>query len=92
MDFEYYVRLWRAGYRFAYLPAALAGFRWHDTNTSAVQLTRRRQERLQVQRAHYAATGAGHVPSERRLDTLARVYQAKRVLKRLWFRLGHRTE
>ena len=89
MDFEYYVRLWRAGYRFEYLPAALAGFRWHDANTSSVQLTRRREERLRVQQEHFTQTGAKRIPSKRWLSILARVYQGKRVLKRFWFQCRH---
>lgn len=89
MDFEYYVRLWRGGYHFAYLPEALAGFRWHETNTSTMQSVRRRQERLRVQRDHFQSTRGVRGPSEWVLGVLARIYQGKRVLKRLWFRCFH---
>lgn len=89
MDFEYYVRLWLLGNRFAYLPEPLAGFRWHETNTSAVHVKRRRQERLQVQRDSLKKMGWKRIPSETLLDTLSRIYQAKRVFKRLLYRSTH---
>jgi len=60
----------------------LAGFRWHDANTSSVQLARRRQERLRVQQQHFERTESSRVPSERTLNVMARLYQGKRVLKR----------
>lgn len=79
MDFEYYVRLSRLGYRFAHLPVSLAAFRWHATNTSAVQSQRRREERLRVQRDYLALTGHPHLQSERMLDLLFRAHQLLRV-------------
>jgi glycosyltransferase involved in cell wall biosynthesis len=75
MDFEYYVRLSRLGYRFAHLPAPLAAFRWHATNTSTVQSQRRHEERLRVQREHLSLTGKTHLQSGWMLDTLFRVHQ-----------------
>lgn len=83
MDFEYYVRLSRLGYRFAYLPEALAAFRWHETNTSRVQLQRRREERLRVQQEHLVLAGRQPPLSRNRLALLYRVYQVKRGLLRL---------
>lgn len=83
MDFEYYVRLSRLGYHFAYLPAALAAFRWHETNTSSVQLQRRREERLRVQQEHLVLAGRKPPWSRHRLALLYRVYQVKRGLLRL---------
>ncbi len=78
MDFEYYVRLSRLGYRFAHLPAPLAAFRWHATNTSTVQSPRRREERLRVQREHLSLAGKTHLQSER---TLALLFHAHRLLR-----------
>ena len=85
MDFEYYVRLARLGYKFAHLPEPLAAFRWHETNTSAVQLSRRYEERLRVQRQHLELTHRAHwLQNARVLAMLYRVYQLKRqVLRRL---------
>lgn len=83
MDFEYYVRLSRLGYRFAYLPEPLAAFRWHGANASAVQTGRRREERLRVQREHLQLIGRPALQREWILDSLCRVYQGKRTLLRL---------
>jgi len=80
MDFDYYLQLAHAGYRFAYLPATLAGFRWHETNTSSVQLERRRAERLEIQRHYLAERGRQWLGSPRRLALLYRIYQLKRAL------------
>jgi len=82
MDFEYYVRLHRLGYLFEYLPEELAAFRWHETNTSSVQLERRRDERWRVQREELARQGRARWQNRRLLDFLYRVYQARRALLR----------
>lgn len=85
MDFEYYVRLARLGYQFAHLPEPLAAFRWHAANTSAVQLERRRAERLRVQQEHLRLSGRpAFLQHPRVLAALYRVYQ----LKRVWLRLA----
>ena len=77
MDFEYYVRLMRLGYRFDYLGEPLARFRWHDSNASNVLAVRRQQERLKVQRAHLAATGRAWLGGGLTLEVLTRLYQLK---------------
>jgi glycosyltransferase involved in cell wall biosynthesis len=83
MDFEYYVRLARLGFKFAHLPEPLAAFRWHETNTSSTQLARRREERLRVQRQHLELTHRARLlQNSRVLDVLYRLYQMKRVLLR----------
>jgi glycosyltransferase involved in cell wall biosynthesis len=83
MDFEYYLRLTRAGFKFAHIPEILAAFRWHETNTSATQLARRREERLRAQREHLTLTRRARLlQNERVLGLLYRVYQMKRVLLR----------
>ena len=63
MDFEYWVRLWRHGYRFSFLPAILASFTWHEGNVSEVFAARRREERNKVQDLYAPSrlhTGRGH--------------------------------
>lgn len=50
MDFEYFVRLDTAGFRFHYVPQFIAAFRWHDDNISLRHAERRARERLMVQR------------------------------------------
>ncbi len=83
MDFEYYLRLARLGFRFAHLPAPLAAFRWHETNTSSTQLARRRDERLRVQREHLRLTRrAPLLQNARVLAILYRVHQLKRLYLR----------
>jgi GT2 family glycosyltransferase len=57
MDWEFYLRLLRAGYRFCYLPEALADFRWHEGNLTLLHDARRRSEDHELQRAHLAARG-----------------------------------
>lgn len=49
MDFDWYVRIAKAGYRFAHLPATLASFTWHESNISSTLFARRKYERRLVQ-------------------------------------------
>ncbi len=49
MDFDWYVRIAKAGYRIAHIPYTLASFTWHDNNISSAFLTRRAIERRMVQ-------------------------------------------
>lgn len=49
MDFDWYVRISKSGYRFAQLPATLASFTWHESNISSTLVARRKQERRLVQ-------------------------------------------
>ncbi len=88
MDFEYYVRLALLRYRFSFLPEALAGFRWHESNTSNVLAARRQQERLCVQRTFLKQLGYGWLGHEWVLAGLSRVFQAKRVALRALARLN----
>jgi hypothetical protein len=83
MDFEYYLRLARRGYRFEYLDAPLAGFRWHDVNTSTVLGERRSAERLRVQQKYLAEMGRSWLGHPMLLDVMLRMYQAKRALRRV---------
>ncbi|MCF6237093.1 MAG: glycosyltransferase [Gammaproteobacteria bacterium] len=49
MDFDWYVRIAKAGYHFAHLPVTLASFTWHDANISSIFIERRKVERRLVQ-------------------------------------------
>jgi glycosyltransferase involved in cell wall biosynthesis len=49
MDFDWYVHIAKAGYRFAHLPSTLASFTWHETNISSTFVERRLLERRMVQ-------------------------------------------
>jgi glycosyltransferase involved in cell wall biosynthesis len=49
MDFDWYMHIAKAGYRFAHLPATLASFAWHKTNISSTFVDRRILERRMVQ-------------------------------------------
>lgn len=82
MDFEYYLRLSHAGYRFAFLPEPLAAFRWHTANTSNLQIERRHVERLEIQRHFLKLQGRGWLGATWVLELLMRIFQARR----LWLR------
>jgi glycosyltransferase involved in cell wall biosynthesis len=82
MDFEYYLRLARLGYRIEYLPEPLAAFRWHETNTSAVQHQRRYEERLRAQRQHLAKAGRNPAISPGTLRLFHYFHRIKHALLR----------
>ncbi len=82
MDFEYYVRLSERGFRFKFLPDALANFRWHSTNTSTTQSKRRYEERVRVQREYLLRHGKSWLASEKILAILWRLYVIKRLVLR----------
>jgi glycosyltransferase involved in cell wall biosynthesis len=84
MDWEYYLRLTRQGYHFDYIPEALAGFRWYEESTTQKNWQRMIDEGLKCQREHI---GARKLPSALKnagvLKILRKVYQIRRVLKRI---------
>jgi GT2 family glycosyltransferase len=82
MDFEYYLRLARLGCRFGYVPHPLAAFRWHETNTSAVQHRRRYEERVRIQRQHLQLSGRTRTFSDLELRWRYRIYKLKHGLLR----------
>lgn len=57
MDFDWYLRIADAGYRFAPIRQLLAGFTWHDSNISTVFDDRRRLEVRQLQDRHSGLYG-----------------------------------
>lgn len=57
MDFDWYVRLADAGYRFAHIPLTVASFTWHEMNISSIFVERRKIERRLVQDRHNGIAG-----------------------------------
>ncbi len=57
MDFDWYVRLAKAGCQFVHLPSLLASFTWHDSNISSNFVERRLEERRLVQDRHSGVGG-----------------------------------
>ena len=78
MDFEYFVRLAGAGFRFHYVPQFIAAFRWHESNVSLQEVERRAQERQEVQRRHGA-----RARSQLQMELLRQGFRAKRIMGRL---------
>jgi glycosyltransferase involved in cell wall biosynthesis len=78
MDFEYFVRLACAGFRFHYVPNFIAAFRWHDSNISLQNVERRTFERQEVQRRF-----GTRVRSQTQLEILRQGFRAKRILRKL---------
>jgi glycosyltransferase involved in cell wall biosynthesis len=84
MDWEYYLRLYREGLGFAYLPEPLAAFRWHDESTTQRNWQRMIDEGRRVQREHLRARGLpGFLGNPILLGLLRRAFQVRRVVKRL---------
>jgi glycosyltransferase involved in cell wall biosynthesis len=84
MDWEYYLRLLRAGAKFKYLPEALAHFRWYQDSTTMRHWQRMIDEGLRCQRDHLELTerpswlGNRHV-----LSVLRAFFKGRRVMKRV---------
>lgn len=84
MDWEYYLRLMRLGYRFHYVPEAIAGFRWHEQSTTQKHWQRMIEEGLRAQREHVEACGyPAYVANPIFLKAMRRVLQIRRVCRRL---------
>ena len=84
MDLEYYLRLMRLGYRFAYLPEALACFRWHDESTTMKNWQRMIDEALRCKRQHIDARGLpSFLKSAILLKAMRKLFQTRRIIKRL---------
>ena len=83
MDFEYYLRLAHAGFRFVNLPERLACFRLHGANVSSISTDRCYQERLQIQRKFLKLTHRAYLGNEWVLKAFFRGYQARRVTRRI---------
>lgn len=83
MDLEYYLRLGHAGRRFAYLPEALAAFRWHESNTSKVLDQRRVEEWRRLQRQYLHLRQQDWLGQTGLLCLLREIFRLKRIWKRL---------
>jgi glycosyltransferase involved in cell wall biosynthesis len=84
MDWEYYLRLTRRGYRFGYIPEALAGFRWHEESTTQTHWQRMIDEGLRAQREHIASRGLPDLLKNAiALKALRKIFQVRRVFKRV---------
>lgn len=57
MDFDWYVRIAKAGYRFAHMPPTLATFTWHENNISSTFVEKRGFERRLVQDRYSGVRG-----------------------------------
>ena len=81
MDFDWYVRIAKAGYRFAHLPATLACFTWHENNISSNFVERRKTERRLVQDRYSGIKGP---PWFRSLvyEFMRRFWQGVRITRR----------
>ena len=85
MDLEYYLRLMRLGYRFSYLPEALASFRWYEDSTTMKNWQRMIDESLRCRRQHIDECQLPSIlKSATTLNILRRFFQARRVIKRIF--------
>jgi glycosyltransferase involved in cell wall biosynthesis len=84
MDWEYYLRLSRRGYQYAYLPEALANFRWYEESTTQKHWQRMIDEGLRCQRDHIKEVGLPKLLQDQHaLSLLRRLFQVRRVGKRM---------
>ncbi|MBJ7395751.1 MAG: glycosyltransferase [Akkermansiaceae bacterium] len=83
MDWEYYLRLTRLGYRFGYLPEALAHFRWYEESTTQKHWQRMIDEGLLAQREHLKARRfPAFLENASVLKFMRKAFQVRRVVKR----------
>ncbi len=83
MDLEYYLRLIRLGYRFAYLPEALASFRLHKESTTEKNLNRMHSESLQCRREHMELSEHAFIfKNTTILKIMRKIFQSRRMMKR----------
>ena len=83
MDWEYYLRLIRKGYRFGYVPEAIAGFRWYEQSTTQQHWQRMIDEGLRCQRDHIDARGLpSFLKNASVLKLMRKAFQARRIAKR----------
>jgi hypothetical protein len=84
MDWEFYLRLVRLGYRFGYVPELLAAFRWYEQSTTSRNWQRMIEEGLRCQRAHIDERKLpALLKNALLLKILRKVFQIRRVAKRL---------
>jgi len=84
MDWEYYLRLMRSGFKFGYVPEALAGFRWHEESTTQKNWQRMIDEGYRLQRDHIDQCDLPEILGNKLvLQLLRKVFQVRRVAKRM---------
>lgn len=84
MDWEYYLRLIRSGYRFRYLSEAIACFRWYDDSTTSRHWQRMIDEGLRAQRSHLRERRLPAILGNAALlKVLRKGFQIRRVAKRI---------
>jgi glycosyltransferase involved in cell wall biosynthesis len=84
MDLEYYLRLMRLGYRFAYLPELIAHFRWHEQSTTLRNWQRMLVEGKQCQLIHIRERNLPDLFSNSLIFVIIKMlFKCRRILKRL---------
>ena len=84
MDWEYYLRLMRSGFRFGYVPEALAGFRWHEESTTQKNWQRMIDEGYRLQRDHIEQRDLPPILGNKvTLQILRKAFQVRRVAIRM---------
>jgi GT2 family glycosyltransferase len=84
MDLDYYLRLMRLGYHFAYFPEALASFRWHDDSTTLKNLNRMHAEALRCKQMHIDQRNLPlFLKNATILKGIRKIFQVRRVMKRI---------
>lgn len=84
MDWEFYLRLMRKGFRFNYIPELLASFRWYEDSTTSKNWQRMIEEGFRCQFEHIEMQGYPRWWGNKVcLTLLRRVFQVRRILKRL---------
>ena len=79
-----YLRLMRLGYRFSYLPEALASFRWYDESTTMKNWQRMIDEALRCKREHIDQQGLPvFLKNAGVLKAMRKIFQVRRVMKRV---------
>jgi len=78
MDLDLFIRLAKAGVKFAYLPRELAAFRWHQQAKTLLGGPSGMRERSEIQARYGAATN-----SELALEVLRTLYRVKHGIKKI---------
>lgn len=84
MDLEYYLRLMHLGYRFSYLPEALAYFRLHDASTTNSNQERMVNESMRCRTFYIREKDMpSWISKAFSLKILHKIFKIRRVMKRL---------
>lgn len=83
MDYEFFVRLSKAGISFLHIPEYLSCFRWHQQNKS-LNFTKRRNERYRVQQMYGLKIFNKSELNQKFYNIMFYPYLIKRVFKKLF--------